>query len=105
MKGVAARNAVELAVDWNPDHTCAIKTYAPSLGERSGLSRLFHLLTSPTFFRVYDQQGRLLKSSEWLLWQKETGELEAPQWMGNGRVLYPTTQGYAAWSIPECSTK
>src|SRR4051812_30170905 len=42
LKGVAARNAVELAVDWNPDHTCSIKTYAPSLGERSGLSRLFH---------------------------------------------------------------
>ncbi|WP_309891710.1 hypothetical protein [Archangium sp.] len=105
LKGVAGRTAQVLAVDWNPDRTCSVTTYTPALGERSIRSRLFRLFTAPTFFRVHDQEGDLLRSSEWRLWEREAGELEPPQWIGNGRVLYPTTRGYAQWELPECVRK
>jgi hypothetical protein len=104
-KVMAGRAAEELAVDWNADRTCSITTYSPTLGEGTFLNKLFHLIAPPTFFRVYDKEGRLQKSSEWLLWQREAGELEAPRWMGNAHVLYPTTQGYAEWSLPGCARR
>jgi len=102
LKGVAGRNARELAVDWNASRRCSITTYAPSLGEQSIRSRFFHFFSASTLFRVHDKEGHLLRSSEWLLWQTEAGDSEAPRWVSEGRVVYPTTQGYEQWELPEC---
>ncbi len=65
------------------------------------ISRFFHLFSSPAFFRVHDTQGRLLRSSEWLLFQNEVDD-EAPRWVSEGQVLYPTSHGYEGWALAEC---
>ena len=105
LKVAATDRAVELAVDWNPERSCSVTTYALAApGETAFLDRLFRLVVSPTFFRVHARDGRLLKSSEWLFWQREAGDREAPRWANSSRVLYPTTEGYASWTIPECGT-
>ena len=101
LKRVASQKATVVGVDWNSSHTCSITTYFPSLGERSISSRFFHFFSSPAFFRVHDEQGRLLRSSEWLLSQNESDD-EAPQWIGDAQVVYPTASGYERWSLPEC---
>ncbi|MFY0527344.1 hypothetical protein ACN28I_30765 [Archangium gephyra] len=101
LKRVAAQRAEVLGVDWNPSRTCSITTYVPSLGENSASSRFFRLFSSRAFFRVHDAQGRLLRSSEWLLLQNEADD-EPPRWVSEGQVVYPTSQGYEGWALPEC---
>lgn len=102
LKRVAGQNAEVVSVSWNPSHTCSVTTYYPSLGERTASSRFFHFFSSPTFFRVHDARGALLRSSEWLLSQNEADD-EAPKWVGDGQVVYPTSTGYEGWTLPECA--
>jgi hypothetical protein len=102
LKRVAGQNAEVVSVSWNPSHTCSVTTYFPSLGkERTASSRFFHFFSSPAFFRVHDARGALLRSSEWHLFQNEADD-EAPKWVGDGQVVYPTTKGYEGWTLPEC---
>jgi hypothetical protein len=102
LKRVASQKARVLGVEWNPSHTCSVTTYKPYLGENSVRSRFFYLFSSRAFFRVHDEQGRLLRSSEWLLFQNEAAD-EPPHWAGDGQVVYPTASGYEGWSLPECT--
>jgi hypothetical protein len=102
LKHVASREASVVGVDWNSHHSCTITTYSPTLGESSVSSRFFHLFSSRAFFRVHDVRGRLLRSSEWLLFQTEVDD-EPPRWVSDGRVVYPTASGYESWAIPECA--
>lgn len=101
LKRVAAQRAEVLGVDWNPSRTCSITTYVPSLGESSVRSRFFRLFSSRAFFLVHDAQGRLLRSSEWRLFQNEADD-EPPRWVSEGQVVYPTSSGYEGWALPEC---
>jgi len=102
LKRVAGHNAEVFSVSWNPSHTCSITTYFPYLGERTVSTRFFDLFSSPAFFRVHDARGALLRSSEWLLFQNEVDD-EAPKWVGDGQVVYPTSNGYEGWRLPECA--
>jgi hypothetical protein len=92
-----------LSEDWNAGHTCSVTTYAPYLEEDSVGGRLFYLLGASTFFRVHDAEGRLLRNSEWRLWEREFGDQEAPRWISEGHLVYPTTDGYAHWDLSECA--
>ncbi len=102
LKRVASQKALIVGVDWNPSHTCSVTTYNPYLGEHTVRSRVFFFFSSPAIFRVHDEQGRLLRSSEWILFQREAVD-EPPRWVGDGRVIYPTTEGYEMWGLPECT--
>jgi hypothetical protein len=103
LKAQAGRGARVLGEDWNESRTCSVTTYAPYLEDSAG-SRLFYLLSASTFFRVHSTRGALLKSSEWRLWEREFGDQEAPRWISDGHLVYPTTDGYAHWELPECET-
>ncbi|WP_164003058.1 hypothetical protein [Pyxidicoccus caerfyrddinensis] len=103
LKQEAGRNAKLLSEDWNAAHTCAVSTYAPYLEGNSVRSRLFYLFSASTFFRVHDARGQPLKSTEWRLWEREFGDQEAPKWIHDGSLVYPTTDGYAHWELPECA--
>jgi hypothetical protein len=103
LKAEAGRNARTLSEEWNASRTCAVTTYAPLLEDDSVGSRLFHLLSASTFFRVHDARGQLVKSSEWRLWEREFGDQEAPRWINDDHLVYPTTDGYAHWALPECA--
>jgi len=102
LKRLVGERAEVQGVDWNPSHTCSITTYSSALGEDSVRARFIRLFSAPAFFRVYDAQGRLLKSSEWHLFEHEVDD-EAPRWLNDAHVIYPTASGYEAWSLPECT--
>ncbi|WP_373386820.1 hypothetical protein [Pseudomonas alcaligenes] len=87
---------------WNEARTCYINAYIPRFSSLGALGKTIKLFSSDSFFRVYDKNGVLLKSSEWLLWQREFAELEKAIWV-NGHAIYPTDSGYASWTLPECN--
>lgn len=103
LKQRAGLNAEVVSVSWNSRHTCSVTTYFPFLGEeRTVSSRFFYFFSSPAFFRVHDARGTLLRSSEWHLFQNELDD-EAARWVTDGQVVYPTSKGYAGWTLPECT--
>lgn len=88
---------------WNESHSCRAEAYLPDYGSFGFLGKLVALFSSNGFFRVYSQSGDKLKSSEWLLWQREYPDLEAAKWLNNSHVIYGTGDGYRGWSLPECT--
>jgi hypothetical protein len=88
---------------WNEGHSCRTEAYLPDYGRFGFLGKLVSLFSSNGFFRVYSQSGKELRSSEWLLWQREYPELEAAKWLNNRHVIYGTVDGYRGWSLPECA--
>ena len=87
---------------WSESGRCYINAYIPKFSSLGVLGKTVKLFSSDSFFRVYDKNGVLLKSSEWLLWQREFAELEKAIWV-NGNAIYPTDSGYAGWTLPECN--
>lgn len=86
---------------WNESRSCYINAYIPKFSSLGVPGRLVKLFSSDSFFRVYKKDGNLLKSSEWLLWQREFAESEKAIWV-NGRAIYPTNNGYEGWELQEC---
>ncbi|SDR94735.1 hypothetical protein [Pseudomonas oryzae] len=78
---------------WNESRSCYINTYTPKFSSLGALGWIVRLFSSGSFFRVYSKDGILLKSSEWLLWQREFAESEKAIWI-HGRAIYPTDSGY-----------
>lgn len=86
---------------WSDSGACHIDAYIPSYEKLGVVGKTVALFSGNGFYRVYSKDGRELKSSEWLLWQRDYPELEGASWV-NGNVLYSTADGYASWSLPEC---
>lgn len=86
---------------WNESRSCYINAYIPRFSSLGALGRFVKLFSSDSFFRVYSKDGVLLKSSEWLLWQREFAESEKAIW-AHGRAIYPTDSGYEGWVIEAC---
>lgn len=86
---------------WNESRSCYINAYVPRFSSLGVLGVVVKLFSSDSFFRVYSKDGFLLKSSEWLLWQREFAESEKAIWV-NGRAIYPTDSGYEGWVIEAC---
>lgn len=101
VKTTAARLAHEYSTDWNDAGTCFIRSYIPQYSALGIPGMIFKLFASEAFFRVYAKDGKLLKSSEWLLWQNEFTTDERSQWV-YGHAIYPTVTGYEGWNIPAC---
>lgn len=75
--------------------------YVPIYTSLGSLGKTVKLFSSNGFYRVYNKAGVELKSSEWLLWQREYPDMETTQWV-NGNAIYPTGDGYRGWTLPEC---
>lgn len=95
-------NTLPYDTQWSESGRCYINAYIPKFSSLGVLGKTVKLFSSNSFFRVYDRDGVLLKSSEWLLWQREFAELEGAFWV-NGHAIYPSNNGYAGWSLPECN--
>lgn len=89
------------ATTWSESRSCYINAYIPQFSSLGVPGKLVKLFSSDAFFRVYRKDGTLLKSSEWLLWQREFADSESEQWV-NGNAIYPTDDGYAGWTLREC---
>ena len=97
----AAEHAKLYAQAWSPSGKCVINTYAPAYGSGT-VSNIVRSLSTQSFFRVYDKQGEMLKSTEWVLDLHEDGLQDYARW-GKERVIYPTDMGYEGWSLPQCA--
>lgn len=87
---------------WSDSGTCYIDAYIPSYSKLGILGKAVALFSGNGFYRVYDKDDKELRSSEWILWQRDYPDLEGPSWV-NGHVFYATADGYAGWSFPECN--
>ncbi len=87
---------------WSPTGTCRIEAYVPRYSSYGVLGRMVALFSSNGFYRVYTKEGVELKSSEWLIWQREYPDMETARW-ANGHAIYPTGDGYAGWTLKECN--
>ncbi|MEB0043790.1 MULTISPECIES: hypothetical protein [unclassified Pseudomonas] len=102
LKTEAAALAGVYSTTWNESRTCYINSYIPQYAALGVPGKLVRLFASEAFFRVYNKEDKLLKSSEWLFWQKEFTTDERSQWV-NSRAIYPTANGYEGWIIPACN--
>ncbi|QLC73198.1 hypothetical protein LPB260_20835 [Pseudomonas sp. LPB0260] len=96
-----SRNTEPYATTWSESRACYINAYIPKFSSLGVPGKLIKLFSSDAYFRVYRKDGTLLKSSEWLLWQREFADSESEKWV-NGNAIYPTDDGYAGWSLREC---
>jgi hypothetical protein len=101
VKANLSRNTEPYATTWSESRACYINAYIPKFSSLGVPGKLVKLFSSDAFFRVYRKDGTLLKSSEWLLWQREFADSESERWV-NGNAIYPTDDGYAGWSLREC---
>ena len=101
VKFTVSRTTMPYHSVWSDTGACRIDAYIPNYASLGVPGRLIQLFSSEAFFRVYRKDGALLKSSEWLLWQREFAEDEAAKWI-YGHAIYPTGDGYRGWTLPEC---
>lgn len=80
---------------------CYIARYAADYGFLGIAGSLLELFSSQSFYRVYSIDGKLLKTSEWYLWMREGDPGAAPEFHGE-MILYPGSEGWESWIIPEC---
>lgn len=96
----AAEHAKLYSQAWSPSGKCVINTYAPAYGSGT-ISNIVRALSTQSFFRVYDKQGGMLESSEWVLDLHEDGLQDVAYW-GKERAFYPTDMGYESWTLRQC---
>ena len=98
---LAADHVVLPDVVWSDSKRCYITYNFFGVEKFGGAGRLFTFLDSDFYIQVHRADGTLLKSSRWLLWQHESELGGYAQWSGS-QALYPTTDGYSGWVLPEC---
>lgn len=86
---------------WNESGSCYIDAYIPSYKSLGAIGKTLALFSGNGFYRVYSKEGREIRSSEWLLWQRDYPNIEGAFW-SEGHVTYSTSSGYGGWSLPEC---
>ena len=96
-----SRNTKPYYTTWSDSGACYINYYIPNYRSLGVPGITIELFSSQAFFRVYRKDGTLLKSSEWLLKQREFADTERALWV-NGNAIYPTNSGYEGWNLPEC---
>lgn len=101
MKRSVAKEIEPFMTYWNDTRSCRIDAYAPRFSSYGVVGKLVKLFSSNSFFRVYRNDGVLLRSSDWVLRQCEFAQLEKASWAGN-QAIYPTSDGYQGWAIDEC---
>jgi hypothetical protein len=96
-----SRSAIPHTIIYSNSGDCVIKAYTPKLSKYGLLGDLIRPFSSPAFYRVYSKNGDPLKTSEWLLHQREFSDTDTAKW-AHSHVIYPTYSGYEGWKIPEC---
>lgn len=96
------RNIFPYLTTWNDSHTCYINSYIPNYSSFGITGKLVGLFSSEAFFRVYDKENNLLKTSEWQFFQRAFADTESERWI-NSHALYPTDNGYKGWKLTECN--
>jgi hypothetical protein len=80
--------------------SCVLKTYTRRYSAAGLGGRIASLFGSSYYYRVYSRDGRLLATSEWTLWEREFGDMDA-HWI-NRTAMYPGQDGWAGWRLPQC---
>lgn len=101
VKAEAGRRATLYDRVWNESGSCYIDAYIPSYKSLGSIGKTLALFSGNGFYRVYSKEGREIRSSEWLLWQRDYPNIEGAFW-SEGHVTYSTSSGYGGWSLPEC---
>lgn len=86
---------------WSDSGACYIDAYLPNYRKLGIVGKTAALFSGNGFYRVYSKEGIELKSSEWLLWQRDYPDMEGAFW-SNGHVFYSSADGYGGWTLPEC---
>ncbi|WP_159971583.1 hypothetical protein [Pseudomonas sp. 8Z] len=86
---------------WSESGACYIDAYITSYKSLGSIGKTLALFSGNGFYRVYSREGREIRSSEWLLWQRDYPNIEGAFW-SEGHVTYSTSSGYGGWSLPEC---
>jgi hypothetical protein len=101
VKFEAGRNTKVYDRVWSESGACYIDAYIPNYKALGSVGKTFALFSGNGFYRVYSKDGNEIKSTEWLLWQRDYPEIEGAFWTGK-HVFYSTSNGYGGWSLPEC---
>lgn len=86
---------------WSDSGACYIDAYIPNYRGLGAVGKTVALFSGNGFYRVYSKEGIELKSSEWLLWQRDYPDMEGVFWV-NGHVFYSAADGYGGWTLREC---
>lgn len=86
---------------WSESGACYIDAYIHNYRKLGVVGKTVALFSGNGFYRVYSKEGLELKSSEWLLWQRDYPDMEGAFWT-NGHVFYSSADGYGGWTLPEC---
>lgn len=101
VKILAYRNAIPSQKYWNDSKVCYFIAYRPNYTPYGGVGRVLKFFSNQSFFTVYNQNDKKLKSSAWYFWQYQFSDLIEPEWSGID-VLYPSDQGWSGWTFNEC---
>lgn len=100
IRQMASEAGRELRSVASENGSCVLKTYTrrySAAGVAGGIASLFG---SSYYYRVYSREGALLATSEWKLWEREFGDMDA-HWI-NRTAMYPGQDGWAGWGLPQC---
>jgi hypothetical protein len=79
---------------------CTLKSYIRNYQPLGIVGRVGSGYSSRYFYRVYDSAGDLLATSEWNFSEYEIDDFAA-HWIRR-MAMYPTTDGWASFSLKEC---
>jgi hypothetical protein len=96
-----SRSATPHSIMPSNSQDCTMRAYIPKLSKYGIIGDLIRPFSSPSFYRVYSKDDVLLRTSEWLLLQREFSDTDTAKWI-HSHVIYPTNSGYEGWKIPEC---
>ncbi|NIX93450.1 hypothetical protein HCG45_11895 [Pseudomonas fulva] len=80
-----------------------LKTYVRNYSAFGVAGRMASAFGSFHFYRVYNDAGDLLATSEWNFGEHEVSTF-ATEWFGQ-TAMYPTRHGWASFSLKECGAQ
>lgn len=101
VKVEAGRSAKLYDRVWSQSGACYIDAYMPSYKALGAVGKTVALFSGNGFYRVYSKEGHEIRSTEWLIWQRDYPDVEGAFWTEE-HVFYSTSSGYGGWSFPEC---
>lgn len=80
---------------------CLLKTYRRDYSAFGVVGRMASAFGSRYFYRVYNNAGDQLATSEWNFSEDEVNTF-ATEWLGQ-MAMYPTRHGWASFEMRECA--
>ncbi|QXH49181.1 hypothetical protein KSS94_14590 [Pseudomonas fakonensis] len=80
---------------------CLLKTYRRDYSAFGVAGRMASVFGSRYFYRVYNNAGDPLATSEWNFSEEEVNTF-ATEWLGQ-MAMYPTRHGWASFEMSECA--